>query len=167
VRARHILIRVKGAPMPGAAGKPELTDEEALAKAQDIKKKLAAGEDFAKLAQAESDDSGSGAKGGDLGEFKKGMMVPPFEQAAFAAKVGEVTDPVKSQFGYHIIKVEAHTTKTVEEAKPEIITKLRPDIARADLAGLQAATKVTMDDSFFGPAAPAKPAPGAPPAAAK
>ena len=157
VRASHILIRVKGAPMPAAAGKTELTDEQALAKAQEIRKKIAAGEDFAKLAQAESDDTGSAVKGGDLGEFKKGMMVPPFEQAAFAAKVGEVTDPVKSQFGYHIIKVEAHTTKTLEEAKPEILAKLRPDAAKAALESHASQRKVTLDDSFFGPAAPTGP----------
>ncbi len=81
LKARHILIRVKGAPMQAVPGKPELTDEEALAKAQAIRKRIEAGEDFATVAKAESDDS-SGAQGGDLGEFRRGMMVPPFEQAA-------------------------------------------------------------------------------------
>ena len=88
LKARHILIRVKGAPMQAVAGKPELTDEEALAKAQDDTQATGGGEDFATLAKAESDDAGSGAQGGELGEFHKGMMVPPFETAAFAAKVG-------------------------------------------------------------------------------
>jgi len=152
VKARHILIRVKGAPMQGVAGKPELTDEQALAKAQDIRKKIAAGEDFGTLAKAESDDTGSATQGGDLGEFKKGMMVPPFEQAAFAAKVGDVTEPVKSPFGYHIIKVEAHNTKTLEEAKADIVKKLRPEAARQELEALQKATNVKIDDAFFGPA---------------
>ncbi len=165
VRARHILIRVKGAPMQAPAGKEELTDEQALAKAQDIRKKIAAGEDFATLAKADSDDTGSAAQGGDLGEFKKGMMVPPFEQAAFAAKVGDVTDPVKSPFGYHIIKVEAHTTKTLADAKPEILQKLRPESARHELEALQKATPVQMDDAFFGPAPAATKPPVAAPAA--
>jgi parvulin-like peptidyl-prolyl isomerase len=166
VRASHILIRVKGAPMQAAPGKEELTDEQALAKAQDVEKKIAAGEDFATLAKANSDDTGSAAKGGDLGEFKKGMMVPPFEKAAFAAKVGEVTDPVKSPFGYHIIKVEAHTTKTLEEAKPEILQKLRPETARHEVEALEKGTSVQMDDAFFGPGAPKPPALGAAPAPA-
>lgn len=163
VKAKHILIRVKGAPMQAPADKPELTEEQALAKAQDIRKRLVAGEDFAKLAQAESDDSGSGAQGGDLGEFKKGMMVPPFEEAAFAAKVNEITQPVKSPFGYHVIKVEAHETKSLASAKGEIETKLRPDIARQQVDAIRKAATVQMDDTFFGPPE----APGAQPPAAR
>jgi peptidyl-prolyl cis-trans isomerase C len=151
VKASHILIRVKGAPMPAVAGKPELTDEEALTKAKAIRARVAGGEDFAAVARAESDDS-SGAKGGDLGEFKRGMMVPPFEAAAFAAKVGEITEPVKSPFGYHIIKVESHTTKPLGEAKADIITKLKPEMARQAVEALRKAAKVDIDDSFFGPA---------------
>ena len=152
VKASHILIRVKGAPMPAVAGKPELTDEEALAKAKAIRARVAGGEDFAAVAKAESDDAGSGAKGGDLGEFKRGMMVPPFEAAAFAARVGEITEPVKSPFGYHIIKVESHTTKPLAEAKADIITKLKPEMARQAVEALRKAAKVDIDDSFFGPA---------------
>lgn len=157
LKARHILIRVKGAPMQAMAGKPELTDEEALAKAQGIRKRIEAGEDFAALAKAESDDSGSGANGGDLGEFRRGMMVPPFEQAAFAAKVGEVTEPVKSPFGYHIIKVESHTVKPLPEVRADIEKKLRPALAQQEVASLRKNATVTLDDSFFG--APPAPAP--------
>ncbi len=152
VKASHILVRVKGAPMPAPAGKPELTDEQALAKAQDIRKRLLAGEDFAKLAKEESDDTGSGLNGGSLGEFHRGQMVPPFEQAAFALKPGEISEPVKTPFGYHIIKVETHTTRPLAEVKPEIEKKLRPEIARKQLEALRAQTNVTFDDAFFGPA---------------
>ncbi len=165
VKARHILIRVKGAPMQAIAGKPELTDEEALAKAQAIRKRLIGGEDFATVAKAESDDAGSGAQGGDLGEFKKGMMVPPFETAAFAAKVNEITEPVKTPFGYHLIQVQSHVTKSLAEARPDIEKKLRPDIARAEVEALRKGATVQMDDSFFGPA-PSAPAIGAAPSAA-
>jgi peptidyl-prolyl cis-trans isomerase C len=168
LKARHILIRVKGAPMQAVAGKPELTDEEALAKAQALRKRLVAGEDFATIAKAESDDSGSGAQGGDLGEFRKGMMVPPFEEAAFAAKINEITQPVKTPFGYHLIKVESHATKTLPEVRPDIEKKLRPELARSSVENLRKGATVQMDDGFFGPATPAAapvPAPG--PAAAK
>ena len=158
LKARHILIRVKGAPMQAVAGKPELTDEEALAKAQAIRKRLLAGEDFATIAKAESDDAGSGAQGGDLGEFKKGMMVPPFETAAFAAKVDEITEPVKTPFGYHLIQVRSHTTKTLAEVRPDIEKKLRPELAREAIAELRKGAAVHMDDGFFGPSQPAPPA---------
>lgn len=91
-------------------------------------------------------------------------MVPPFETAAFAAKVGDITEPVKTPFGYHLIKVEAHTTKSLAEAKPDIEKKLRPEMARVSVEALRKNATVTMDDSFFGPA-PAAPKPAITPAA--
>ncbi len=159
LKARHILIRVKGAPMQAVAGKPELTDEEALAKAQALRKRILAGEDFATIAKAESDDKGSGAQGGELGEFRRGMMVPPFEQAAFAAKVGEITEPVKSPFGYHLILVESHMEKPLADVRGDIEKKLRPALASQEVAALRKSANITLDESFFGPApAPATPA---------
>jgi peptidyl-prolyl cis-trans isomerase C len=155
IKARHILIRVKGAPMQGIPGKPELTDEEALAKAQTLRKRLDGGEDFATLAKAESDDTGSNAQGGDLGEFRKGMMVPPFEEAALVAKVGVVTDPVKTPFGYHLIKVESHVTKPVAEVRPDIESKLRPELGAAAVAAMRKSAAVQIDEAYFGPPAPA------------
>ena len=85
VRAAHILI----------------PDEK---KAKDLKARIDAGEDFADLAKKWS-HCPSKKKGGDLGWFKKGDMVPEFEAAAFAAKTGDVVGPVKTQFGWHIIKI--------------------------------------------------------------
>jgi peptidyl-prolyl cis-trans isomerase C len=158
VTARHILIRVKGAPMQATAGKPELSDEEALAKAQDVRKRLVGGEDFAKVAKEVSDDSGSASMGGNLGSFKKGMMVPPFETAAFAAKVNDISEPVKTPFGYHIIQVQSHETKSLADSKSDIEGKLRPDIARQAVEALRKSTTVELDDAFFGPAPPAAPA---------
>lgn len=155
VKARHILIRVKGSPSPAGAGKKELTDEEALAKAQEVRKKLAGGADFAEVAKAESDDTGSGANGGDLGFFKHGQMVPPFEQAAFSLPIGQLSEPVKTPFGYHIIKVEQKESKPFEEVHAEIEAKLRPEIAKKQVEDLRTKAAVTLDEGFFGPAAPA------------
>jgi len=167
--ARHILIRVKGAPMPGAPGKAELSDDEAKAKAEAIRKRIAGGEDFAKIAKEESDDVSSGEKGGDLGEFKKGMMVPPFEKAAFELKPGDISEPVQTPFGYHIIQVQTHSVKSLEDAKADILTHLRPELARKAVAAMTEKAKVDINEAFFGPApAPAPmpaPAPAASPAA--
>lgn len=66
--------------------------------------RLKKGEKFADLAKELSTDRGSGKRGGDLGYFGRGMMVKPFEQAAFSLSVGQISEPVKSEFGYHIIK---------------------------------------------------------------
>lgn len=98
-----------------------LVEDEKTAK--DLKKQLDEGADFAELAKEHSKDPGSAENGGDLGFFGKGKMVKEFEEAAFAAKVDEITEPVKSEKGYHIIKVaEKKEAKeaTLEENKEEI-----------------------------------------------
>jgi peptidyl-prolyl cis-trans isomerase C len=162
ISAHHILIRFKGSPVPLKDGQKDLTEDEALAKTQELVKKLKAGGDFAAIAKEESADAGSAAQGGDLGApFKRGQMVKPFEDAAFSQKVGEIGDPVKSQFGYHIIRVDKNETKSLDEVKAEIEAKLKPELARKQMEDLKASMGVKLDDAFF-PAAPA--APQAPPA---
>ncbi len=153
VKARHILIRAKGSPVPLKKDAKELTDEEALAKAKQIRQKLLDGADFATLAKAESDDVGSGANGGDLGTFGHGRMVPAFEQAAFTIPVGEISEPVKSQMGYHIIKVETRQEKTFVEVRPEIEKKLDAEMVQKAMDSLKASANVVMNPDFFGPSA--------------
>lgn len=159
VSAHHILIRFKGSPVPLKDGEKDLTDEEALAKAQDLVKQLKAGGDFDKIAKAESADAGSGAKGGDLGTFKRGQMVKSFEDAAFSLKVGEISDPVKSQFGYHIIRVDKIETSSFDAAKPTIENKLKPEIAKKQMDELEKQANVKLDDAYFGPPPAARVAP--------
>jgi len=106
VKARHILV----------SGEDD---------AKDISKQLTKGADFAELAKEKSEDPGSKDKGGDLGYFGKGMMDPEFEKVAFSLKVGETSGPVKSAFGYHIIRVE--------DRKPERIPafdEVRDDVLK-------------------------------------
>jgi len=150
LHARHILIRMHGSTVPVKPGGKDLSDEEALAKAQDLEKRIKAGEDFGKLAGAESDDAKSAANGGDLGTFGHGSMVPSFDAAAFKMAPGQVSDPVKSQFGYHIIKLESIETKSFEQAKPEIEKKLGPEEAKKAMEALEKSTKTVYDPEFFG-----------------
>jgi|SRR5579883_901240 len=115
---RHILLQVAD-PKDDAAVK---------AKAEALAKRAQSGEDFAKLAQANSQDPGSASKGGDLGWAERKAYVPEFANAAFAMKQGEISGPIKTQFGYHIIKVEGiepASTKTFEQARPELESEYR------------------------------------------
>jgi parvulin-like peptidyl-prolyl isomerase len=150
VTARHILIRFKGSPVGLKDGQKDLTDEEALAKAKDLRAKIVAGGDFAALAKAESDDVGSGANGGSLGEFTRGRMVPQFDEAAFTLKVDEVSEPVKTQFGYHVIQVTKHDTKKMDDVKNEIADKVGPEMAQKSVEAIRDKASITFDQSYFG-----------------
>lgn len=164
VKASHILIRFKDSPVPVRAEQKDLTKEEALAKAVAIKKQLDAGGNFAEIAKKESDDAGSGANGGELGAFGRGQMVPPFEQAAFAMAVGKISDPVESQFGYHVIRVDEQQGKDFASAKEQIAKTLKPETAKKTMEDIRTGAKVTFDDAYFGPVMPpAAPAPPGPP----
>jgi peptidyl-prolyl cis-trans isomerase C len=119
VKASHILVKVDAtaAPEQKAAAK---------AKAEGLLKQVKAGGDFATLAK-ENSDCPSKERGGDLGFFDRGTMVKEFADAAFAMKVGQVSDVVETQFGYHIIKVTDRKDgglTSFEKAKPEIIKSL-------------------------------------------
>ncbi len=123
VRARHILVK-----LGEKAGAPE--QEAAKKKIETIAERLRKGEDFARVATETSDDPGSKDRGGDLGYFGPGVMAKPFEEAAFKLKPGELSGPVKTQFGWHLIRVE-------EVQEPEVVSldKARPEIARELLEG--------------------------------
>jgi peptidyl-prolyl cis-trans isomerase C len=130
VRARHILVP---------------TEEEAKAVLAEIKK----GTDFAELAKQKSKDPGAAAEGGDLGYFGKAQMVPEFAEVAFKLNKGEVSDPVKTQFGWHIIKVEDKRNKpvpTFENVKDQIETFVARRAQADYIAKLRLAAKVERLD---------------------
>jgi peptidyl-prolyl cis-trans isomerase C len=157
VAARHILIAFKGSPA-AQEGKAELTEEQAKAKAEELRKQIVGGASFEELAKKESDDLGSGARGGELGEFGRGQMVPEFEKAAFEAKVGDVTPVVRTQFGYHIIKVDKHDHTPFEQVKPVLERNERQARVQARLDELKNKATATFNESYFAPAAPPAPA---------
>lgn len=125
VKARHILLRLD-------ADADEETQAAVKKKAEEILQQLKDGADFAEMAKQHSEDPGSAANGGDLGFFTKGMMVPEFENAAFATEPGAISDLVQTSYGYHILKVEETREETdpYGKAKPIITDRLKLEQAK-------------------------------------
>jgi peptidyl-prolyl cis-trans isomerase D len=134
--AQHILITGKD-------------DAAALAQAQQVLAQAKAGKDFGELAKQYSQDAGSAKNGGDLGFAERSAYVKPFADALFAMKPGEITGPVKTQFGYHIIKldeIQPSTVKSFEQARPELESQLRRNLATDRLGEIQEQLQTKLGD---------------------
>ncbi len=143
VRASHILIGFDD-------NDTDKTKAEKKAKAEKIRKELLNGGDFAKLAM-ENSSCPSKAKGGDLGAFGRGQMVPAFEEAAFSQKVGEIGPVVETKFGYHIIKVTEHDkggTISDEKIKNMLETQKQREVANDLISKLRENAKITYAKGF-------------------
>ena len=167
IRVRHILISTQPKPEAEAesdagakdakdkkpASKPKtLTKEEARKKTQELLDRARKGEDFAKLANENTDDPGSKGKGGEYDFFGHGKMVPEFEKAAFALKPGEISDLVETEFGFHIIKLEERRTAaspaTDEKVKQQIVEKLKQEKIEARIEEIAASSDVVVPEDF-------------------
>ncbi len=147
----HILIAVDANAGPDA-------DTKARAKSESLIARLGAGEDFAKLARENTDDPTGKENGGQLPPFGRGQMVPEFEQPAFDMKPGEIRGPVKTSYGYHVLKMLAKTpagTRTLEEVRPSLAGDLTERKAEAEterlaaeLAGKIRASKTKSDEDL-------------------
>ena len=128
VRASHILLKTEG------------KDEAAVkTRIEDLLKQARAGADFAELAKKYSEDEGSAKNGGDLDFFQRGRMVAEFDQVAFSLQPGQISDAVKTQYGYHIIKLvdrKPATTKTLAEVRQQLSDRLSYERAQAQAADL-------------------------------
>ncbi len=150
VSARHILIAFEGSP----ASRPDRTrtEDEAKTLAEKLRADIVGGGDFAEIAKTESDDTFSGEKGGDLGAFGRGQMVPEFENAVFNGKIGELAELVRTQFGYHIIEVTDHSSMALAEVSEEIRSELVREILQKQLAEMASKFDITYVDEYFAPA---------------
>lgn len=153
-KGRHILVRFEGSRVPVREGQKELTDAEALAKANELRTKIAAGAKFEDVAKSDSDDVGSGDNGGDLGTFSPGQMVDAFDNVAFVIPIGTVSEPVRSDFGYHLILIESRGAKKFEDVRAEIEQAVKPEVGSKAVEALKAKTPVTFDEGYFGKPTP-------------
>jgi parvulin-like peptidyl-prolyl isomerase len=155
VKARHILVRVQGSRIPLRKDQKELTDAEALAKAKALRERIVKGEDFAAVAKAESDDTTTAAKGGELGTLSRGRVIPEFEQALFALKAGEISEPVKTQ---------ERITPDFDKVRGELERDLQNQAATQTVRALREKATVKFNPDYFGApeASPAAAAPAAP-----
>lgn len=152
-KLRHILVGDNETPN----GPNPRTKEAALAKANDVEARLKKGEAFAAVAKETSDDPGSKDKGGELGAISPGQTVPEFESAVAKLPVGQVSEPIHTRFGYHIVEVESRTTVPLTEAKANIEQQLATQTVTDAINKIAADAHVTLNDSYFGPAKPAGP----------
>jgi parvulin-like peptidyl-prolyl isomerase len=162
VRASHILLSVPEGASPDAVTKKLKESEGILAR---VKK----GEDFSKLAAEVSEDPTAKENGGDLNFFSRDQMVPEFSEAAFKLKKNEVSEPVRSQYGYHIIKLTDRQdagTLSLDEAKPRLLAYLKQQKKQVELRKLVSEIRVKADVKVNLPPAPAE-APEPAPAAAE
>ncbi len=140
-------------PAPEFNASHILVDSEDKAKA--LEAEIAGGKDFAEVAKANSSD-GSAANGGDLGWFGAGQMVPEFETAVMAMEVGAVSEPIKTQFGWHIIKLNDKretTPPALDAARPDIENQLREAALQAKLTELRASAKIEKPETGTPPEA--------------
>ncbi|MFC1626262.1 SurA N-terminal domain-containing protein [Pseudomonadota bacterium] len=131
--ARHLLIK---------AAADDASRKIAFDKVNAAKARLDAGEDFAAVAKELSDDSSTANKGGDLGFFAQGSMLPEFDEAAFGTEKGKVSKPIETQYGYHLVKVEAIKAGTVTPLK-DVYEKLASDLRKA--RAVEEAYKLSQD----------------------
>ncbi len=127
--AAHILISIDD----------ERSDDDAESLANELANKIANGEDFAALAEEYSDDPGSASEGGDLGLVEKGIMVPEFEDALFSLEEGQVSEPVKTDFGYHLIKlnkIDVQELPSLADVRDQLENEQRLQQAEAELVKL-------------------------------
>jgi len=144
-RARHILVKV-------AEDAPVTEIDQARKRAEDLLQKARDGKDFAELARQNSDDKGSAANGGDLGFFKRGQMVPPFEDAVYGLEKGGMT-LVRSRFGFHVVKLEEikpGRLKPLDEVRGAIVAKIGKEGAKnqAFKEASQAYEKIILSGSL-------------------
>jgi hypothetical protein len=153
-KVRVIYLTFNPAPdKPGSDGKKLLTEAEAKAKIEDLRKQIVAGADFGKLARENSDDKTSAVKDGDFGIMKQSSTYPePIKAAVFGLKAGEVSQPVRQPNGFYLIRVDEIIVQPLQEVATEIYQTVKQDRVNAYIKTLQSQYQVKVENpAYFSP----------------
>lgn len=146
VTLRHILIAYEGSAVPPRTGGPAPSPEVAMNQAREIAKRIRAGAEFEEMARAESDDRQTAEQGGLLGPARPEQLPQEIASIVQNLQPGEISDPVRTQFGIHIFKAEP---PSIEELRPMLRQRVRQQVAEETLARLQKEAEVELEPKFF------------------
>lgn len=149
----HIVVAYDGGKIPPKSG-PPLPEPQAMQKAQAIEAKLRSGALFGPTAAQFSDDQTTGVQGGRLGEVQPGMLPPDLQAVVDSLKPGEISRPVKSEFGIHIFRVDDRRPAPYEQVRPMIVRKLQQDAVATAVDKLEKSARVEKDPKYFSAGAP-------------
>lgn len=155
----HILISCEASPIPPRSGR-KISCDEAGRKALALAGAIKSGTRFQDIARSESDDTASAANGGMIGNVTRGQLPPDVERTVFALQPGQVSMPVRTQYGVHIFEAGAPAAQTLEEVKPALEQSMRQRQVEEKLNAMRKAAKVDYDPKFFGPPPTGMAAPG-------
>ena len=150
-KARHIVVRFNGSPLPIRPGQPDLTEDEALMRARQLRQRVSSGADFASIAKLESDDPSTLVNGGDMGQFKHGQILPAIEETVCSMKPGEISAPVKTPSGYHVLKLESVEGNDFAELKGTLEQKYRGEAAKKRIEEMVGKVNVVKDKEYYAP----------------
>jgi peptidyl-prolyl cis-trans isomerase C len=143
---RHILVAYQGGAVPARGGQPAPLEAEAMRRAQQLVARIRGGAEFEQVASTESDDEESAANGGMLGPARPEMLPEDIAPVVSRLQPGQVSDPVRTQFGIHIFKIEE---PSLEDLQPVLLQRVRQQAAQEEIERLQKAAKVDLDPAFF------------------
>jgi peptidyl-prolyl cis-trans isomerase C len=144
----HIVVAYQGGRIPPKNGEP-LSEQQAFQKALAIEAKLRSGSLFGPTAAQFSDDTTTGIQGGKLGQVQPGMLPPEIQAVVDKMHPGEISQPVKSEFGIHIFKLDDRRAAPYEQVRPMIMRKLQQDAVAAAIEKLHKSARVEMDPKYF------------------
>jgi peptidyl-prolyl cis-trans isomerase C len=154
---KHILIAYDGGQVPPRAGTNAPPLPIAMQKAQQIEAALQAGTDFGMIARSQSDDTSSAQNGGEIGPVPRESLPGDVAAEGFALKPGQISRPVRTQFGIHIFKAGERKSPTFEQMKPQLEAELQQKNASDTVERVRTSAKIDLDPAFFGPEPPKRP----------